>query len=142
MNIQSLKKYKKPDHRRTRMEHMIQKVISELLHRGRIKDRALTDAPITVTHVHCSEDLKYADVYVSELGTRVPDVRERNYLMAGFKRAQSYITAEVNQHLNRYRGPELRFKIDNQLYDAERIVDLISKTCKPPETADQFPEMS
>ena len=130
MRIESLKRYKKPSHRRVRMEQMIQEVISDLLHRGRIKDRAIIDASITVTHVNCSEDFKYADVYVSELSTRVPSGVERNQLMLGFKRATAFIAAEVNQYLHRYRGPELRFKIDDQLYRAEYLVDLIEKTSK------------
>lgn len=138
MRIESLKRYKKPSHRKARMEHMIQEVVSELLLRGKIKDRTLVSSPITVTYVRCSEDLKYADVYVSELNTRVPSTTEKQVLMKGFKRAQAYISSEVNKHIHKYRGPELRFKIDDELYRGEHLVDLISETCGASQTSKEL----
>jgi ribosome-binding factor A len=131
MSLETLRRYKKPSFRRLKIGKEIQSIVSTLLLHGEIKDKKLQKHDITITHVDCSEDLKHARVFFSCLGLNRPNLNVQQQLISGFNRANGYISNRVNKKLGLFRSPELEFKVDNTIYDAESVVDLL-KTISPP----------
>lgn len=78
---------------------------------------------ITVTRVDVSGDLKYADVYVSVLGS---DEEEAESLEA-LQHANAYIRTLIAQRLPLRRVPELRFQVDVALENTMRIWELLEE---------------
>ena len=69
------------------------------------------DSMVSVTDVEVSNDLSYAHVYVSKLGT----AKERDELLEALTKANGYIRSALSQRLKIRKVPELRFSLDNSL---------------------------
>lgn len=91
-----------------------------------IIDRELKDPAIgfvTVTGAKVTEDLRYADIYVSVLG----DEGKRKKSMAGLKRASAYVRSLVGNRVRLRHIPEIRFKFDDSLVRGEEIDRLLGE---------------
>jgi len=106
--------------RQERVAERIQQLIGELL-KKRIKDPRL--AMISVTAVKISPTLREATIYVSALG----GVATRAEVMEGLKRARGYLRREVGRHLQLRTVPELYFKWDESLEQADHVLRLLDE---------------
>jgi ribosome-binding factor A len=91
-----------------------------------IIDRELKDPAIgfvTVTSATITDDLRYADVYVSVLGD--DDVRKRS--MDALSRASGFIRTLIGKRIRLRLTPEIRFKFDDSLVRGERIDQLLKE---------------
>lgn len=103
----------------SRIASEIQKVISELLLEG-LKDPRVSDMT-TISFVKVSNDLSYADVFVSVLG----DEKAKTDSMDGLENAKGFIKKELGSRLDLRHIPDIRFKIDDTVEKGMHIEKLI-----------------
>jgi len=106
--------------RQERVAERIQQLIGELLDR-RIKDPRL--ARVSVTAVKVSPTLREATIYVSAL----EGVAARDEVMEGLKHARGYLRREVGRHLQLRTVPDLYFKWDESLEQADHVLRLLDE---------------
>ena len=100
----------------------IQKIISGIIS-GKLNDPRVP-LMTTVTAVKMSKDLSHATVFISVFG----DERTKKEAMDAIEHAKGFIRYETVQQINLRVAPELHFKLDNTLDEAERMDALIKKT--------------
>lgn len=100
----------------------IQKIISGIIS-GKLNDPRVP-LMTTVTAVKMSKDLSHATVLISVFG----DERTKKEAMDAIEHAKGFIRYETVQQINLRVAPELHFKLDNTLDEAERMDALIKKT--------------
>ena len=100
----------------------IQKIISGIIS-GKLNDPRVP-LMTTVTAVKMSKDLSHATVFISIFG----DERTKKEAMDAIEHAKGFIRYETVQQINLRVAPELHFKLDNTLDEAERMDALIKKT--------------
>lgn len=91
-----------------------------------IIDRELKDPSIgfvTVTSAAVTEDLRYADVYVSVFGDK--DKREKS--IEGLRRASRFIRSLIGKRIRIKYTPEIRFKLDNSLIHRQEVDRLLKE---------------
>ncbi len=115
--------------KRKRMSERIHQILSQLL-LTEIADPRLQD--ITVTEVSLDPELMVAKVYVSAMG----DENREGEVMAGLRRAGGYLRREVGQRVRLRHTPELHFKWDSTLAQADRINAIISSLDIPADVPD------
>lgn len=115
--------------KRERMSERIHQILSELLLRE-VSDPRLQD--ITVTEVTLDPELMYAKVYVSALGA---DDRETE-VMQGLRRAGGFLRRAVGKRIRLRHTPELHFRWDSALAQADRVNAIISSLDIPRPVAD------
>ena len=67
-----------------------------------------------------SPDLKLATIYIMPLGGRDTEI-----VMAALERNKKYLRGEVARRVNLKFAPDLRFRVDDQFDEAERIEKLL-----------------
>ena len=104
-------------HRQERVGEEIKKIISEMLLKD-IKDPRL-DRMISITGVDVSEDLGYANIYITVMHASTVSEEEKEEIeqdvLAGFNSAEGHIRKELSNKLRVRRAPELTFRIDNSM---------------------------
>lgn len=100
----------------------IQKIISGIIS-GKLNDPRVP-LMTTVTAVKMSKDLSHATVFISVFG----DERTKKEAMDAIEHAKGFIRYATVQQINLRVAPELHFKLDNTLDEAERMDALIKKT--------------
>jgi len=105
----------------------IQKIISNIIS-CKINDPRVP-LMTTVTAVKMSKDLSHATVFISVFG----DERTKKEAMDAIEHAKGFIRYETVQQINLRVAPELHFKLDNTLDEAERMDALIKKTIEEDE---------
>lgn len=108
-------------HRIERVNQLIRREISDLLCRY-VKDPRLGNF-ITVTDVKISNDLRYAKVFISFLGSD----EEKKEALKTLQAASGYFHAELMQRLKMRRIPELSFNWDDSIERGSRILDIIDR---------------
>lgn len=78
---------------------------------------------VTVTRVEVSQDLKYARIYVSVLGT--PE--EQKKTMAALESGRGFIRREIGQRLDLRSVPEIQFRLDTSAEYSDRINRLLNE---------------
>lgn len=81
------------------------------------------DSMVSVTDVEVSNDLSFAHVYVSKLGT----AKERDELLEALTKANGYIRSALSQRLKIRKVPELRFSLDNSLEYGAKIEKILGE---------------
>ena len=112
-----------------RMSERLHQILSQLL-LTEIADPRLQD--ITVTEVTLDPELMVAKVYVSAMG----DENRESEVMTGLRRAGGYLRREVGKRIRLRHTPELHFKWDSTLAQADRINAIISSLEIPAEAPD------
>ena len=110
--------------RRNRAEivgDQMQKVLSDII-RNRVSDPRVTFMT-TVTGAKMSSDLTHCTVFISVFG----DDKTKQDTMRALEHAKGFIRTEMVKQINLRVAPELHFKLDNTLDEAERIDDAISR---------------
>ena len=105
-----------PAKKSDRVASIIKKTISEMLTRD-INDKDIGFC--TVTDVDVTNDLSYAKVYVTFMGT----TNERG--LAGLNHAKGYIRSAVAKKLSTRKCPELIFNVDESLITGNRVDAII-----------------
>ena len=81
------------------------------------------DSMVSVTDVEVSNDLSYARIYVSKLGSE----KEREAMLAALEKASGYIRSLLAQRLKIRKVPELRFSLDNSLEYGAKIEKILGE---------------
>lgn len=81
------------------------------------------DSMVSVTDVEVSNDLSYARIYVSKLGSD----KERESMLAALEKANGYIRSLLAQRLKIRKVPELRFSLDNSLEYGAKIEKILGE---------------
>ncbi len=106
--------------RQLRVGELIRHELAEMLSRGDIHDPVVETHMITVPEVHMSPDLRLATIYVMPLGGR-----DETEVLAALDRNKRYVRGEIGRRVNLKFAPEIRFRIDEQFDEAERIEKLL-----------------
>ncbi len=117
----------KKNTRLIRINEEIQREISDIIQKE-LKDPRI--GPMTsVTGVETTNDLKYAKVYVSMLGSE----EEKKEALQGLKNAAGFVRREVAQRINLRNTPEIQFYIDQSVEYGIRMNQLIKEVTKKTE---------
>jgi ribosome-binding factor A len=106
--------------RQLRVGELIRHELAEMLSRGDVHDPVIEAHMITVPEVRMSADLRLATIYVMPLGGR--DEKE---VLGALERNKRYMRGEIARRVNLKFAPEIRFRIDEQFGEAERIEKLL-----------------
>ncbi|MEW6034486.1 MAG: 30S ribosome-binding factor RbfA [Chloroflexota bacterium] len=111
-------------HRMPKVNHLIQRELSELLRRE-AKDPRLTSM-MTVTAVSTSADLSRAKVFVSIMGA----AEEKKRVLDGLRAASKFFRRELAARLYLRRMPELDFCQDDSIERGAHLLELIDRAVK------------
>jgi ribosome-binding factor A len=108
-----------------RVGQTIREKISSLILEGKIKDNRVNSF-LSITKVDVSNDLSYADVYVS-------DVRGKNIDRAaeGMQSAAGFIQSQLGAAMRIRKIPHLRFHADTSSGDGFDMIKKIEELVKP-----------
>ena len=107
-----------------RVNNIIRQEISELLQR-QVKDPRLGSF-ITITSVSTSPDLKYAKIFVSQIGNE----GSRQEILSVLSAASGFFRKELMKTLRLRRIPELSFQWDDSIERGAHILELIDRLSK------------
>ncbi len=107
------------NYRQHRINEEMAKELSDILRS--VKDYRVAKALISITHIDCTKDLKYAKIYFSAVGKE--DVCES--ALAGLKSASGYIRSALATRLNLRQTPELQFVYDDSMEHGAHILKLL-----------------
>jgi ribosome-binding factor A len=107
-----------PYKRSERLGELILAEISDLITRD-IKDPRV--GFVTFTRVEMSDDLRYAKVFVSSLGSE----QEKARTLQGLSSATGYIRRHLGRALHLRYTPEITFLIDESLEHGAKIAQLL-----------------
>jgi ribosome-binding factor A len=119
-------------HRSERIAEEVRNEVSLML-AGELKDPRLA-APLIVSEVRMSPDLRTARVYVRLLGEEA----DRAKTLAGLKAASGFVRHELVERLQLRRAPEVIFIADESEEYGEHI-DQLLRSVSGPKTAAQTP---
>jgi len=107
--------------RTERLGNIIQEKIGSLILEGKIKDNRVSSF-LSITKVDVSNDLSYADVYVS-------DVRGKNIEKGaeGLQSAAGFIQSQLGKTMHVRKIPHLRFHADTSVGDSFDLIKKIEK---------------
>ena len=111
-------------HRIERVNSIIREEISELLQR-QVKDPRLGEF-IAITEVTTSPDLKFAKVFVSQMGAEV----DRQKILKGLASASGFFRTALAKRLKMRYVPELHFQWDNSIEHGDRISRLLDEVTR------------
>ena len=103
-----------------RLGRLIQEKISALIMEGIIKDPRVTPF-ISITRVHVSRDLSYADVYVSNISEKANLEKSAQ----GLQSASGFIQSQLGATLKIRKIPRLRFHADTSIREGFDLVQKI-----------------
>lgn len=109
--------------RSERIGELLTEIIAEVL-RQDIRDPRV--APVTLTAVRVTKDLRQARVYFSILGGSA----SREEVLAGLRSASGFIRSKVGKQLKLRYVPTIEFFYDESADEAQRIDDLLKQVKK------------
>lgn len=104
----------------TEMQKEISKIVMDDLNDPRLKD----DVLVSITSVEVTNDLSYADIYVSVLG----DENKQESVFDALEQAKGYIKILIGERMRLRSMPEFRFKEDNSIKRGAYMDKLIKET--------------
>ena len=109
-----------PNRRHIQVGEEIQQIVSYLIQRE-LKDPRIGFA--TITNVEVTQDLRFARVYVSVMGTD----EERKDTMTALQSARGFVRHEVATRMTTRTVPEIQFKLDRGLEYSDQINRLLNE---------------
>jgi ribosome-binding factor A len=109
-----------PTRRQIQVAEEIQQIISVLLQRE-LKDPRL--GFVSITQVDVTQDLKYARVHVSVMGSE----EEKQQTMDALASGRGFIRREIASRMTIRQVPELQFKLDRGMEYSDRINRLLNE---------------
>ena len=110
--------------RSDRVAEAIKREVSDLLFRE-VKDPRVHFA--TVTDVELTDDLRFAKIFVSIMGTE----EEKKKSMEGLENATGFLRSSLGSRIRLRFTPEIRFYLDQSLDRAFRIEQLLNEIKNP-----------
>ncbi|MFZ1952785.1 MAG: 30S ribosome-binding factor RbfA [Pseudolabrys sp.] len=107
--------------RQLRVGELVRHALADMLTRGDVHDPVIEAHMITIPEVRVTADLRLATIYLIPMGGR--DAEE---VVAAFERHKKYLRAEIAHRINLKFAPDIRFRVDDRLAEAERIERLLS----------------
>jgi ribosome-binding factor A len=108
------------------MQKEISKIVMDDLNDPRLKD----DVLVSITEVDVTNDLSYADIYVSVLGNG----EKKEDVFQALEQAKGYMKILIGERMRLRSMPEFRFKedrsIENGIYMDKLIKETIEKDKK------------
>jgi ribosome-binding factor A len=114
--------------RTDRLNSLLKEVISEVIRRD-VRNPRVT-ALVTVTRVQISNDLHYAKVYISVIGSE----QDKFETIEALNSAAGFIAVQSSQEVVMRYFPELTFKLDDSVEKHMRIEELLNKISKERES--------
>ena len=109
----------------------IQKELSKII-RDDLKDPRLSDtATVSVIEVRVTNDLSFADCYISVLG----DNAKKDDVLDALNQAKGYIKMLIGDRMRLRSMPEFRFKLDESIEYGAYMEKLIKETIAKDERA-------
>ncbi|WP_296115002.1 30S ribosome-binding factor RbfA [uncultured Anaerococcus sp.] len=110
--------------RTARISSEVKKEVSKIIRDDLNDPRLSTEAMVSVTDVEVTNDLSYADVYISVLG----DDKNKEDVMEALDQATGYIKVLIGERMRLRSMPEFRFKFDNSIEHGAYMDKLIEET--------------
>jgi len=111
---------KAPSQRQLRVGEELRHAVAWILERGEIRDPGLGDAPVTVTEIRVSPDLRYATAYVMPLGGG-----NTEQVVAALNRAAPFVRRRIGRAVKLRYLPNLNFVADTTFDQAQHIDALL-----------------
>jgi ribosome-binding factor A len=109
--------------RSERLEDQLRIDLSDLLQREVTDPRLLNGALISITDVELTEDLRYARVYVSILGSD----EQVHEAFAGIRHATGFLRHELAKRVTMRFVPEIVFQLDPSVQRGARVMELLKQ---------------
>lgn len=122
-----------PKRRTDRLNSLLKEVISEVIHRD-VRNPHLPRL-VTVTRVDITNDLHYAKVYISVIGTD----EEKKQAIAALQSAAGFIAATSSKKVVMRYFPNLTFKLDDSVTQHMRIEALLGEISQEQKQRNQPP---
>ncbi len=110
--------------RTARISSEVKREISKIIVNDLNDPRLTIDAMVSVTDVEVTNDLSYADVYISVLG----DEKNKDDVMEALDQATGYIKILIGERMRLRTMPEFRFKFDESIERGAYMDKLIAET--------------
>lgn len=108
-----------------RISSEIHKVVSNCLYNG-IKDPRVDPLTTGITSVKVTNDLSFANIYVSVIG----DGKKKEQTINGLQKAKGYIKREISKNVDLRHVPELIFKLDLSSERGQHIENILDELNK------------
>ena len=122
--------------RTARISSEVKREISKIIMDDLNDPRLSTEAMVSVTDVEVTNDLSYADVYISVLG----DNNTKDEVMEALNQAKGYIKILIGERMRLRSMPEFRFKFDNSIEYGAYMDKLIAETIAKDKKANEARE--
>lgn len=100
---------------------VISKVLFEEVKNPKIKDK------VSVTKVHITEDLKFADTYFSILPQINKDTKiDEAEVLEGLNQIKGFLRKKIAEEISIRYIPEIRVKLDKSIENAIKITELLN----------------
>ena len=110
--------------RTARISSEVKREISKIIANDLNDPRLTIDAMVSITDVEVTNDLSYADVYISVLG----DEKNKDDVMEALDQATGYIKILIGERMRLRTMPEFRFKFDESIERGAYMDKLIAET--------------
>jgi len=111
---------KGPSQRQLRVGELIRHAMTEILSRGDLQNPVLLGAFITIPEVRMSPDLKIATIYVT-----LHNHENEKEIIRAFADERKFLRMEIAHRVNLKFAPDLRFRPDEGLVEAQKIDALL-----------------
>lgn len=108
-----------------RIEGEIKKIISDVIAYD-LKNPDIKGI-ISVTGVSLSNDLKYANVYISVFDKKNDNTELQNTVINALNKSKGHIRSKLASKITMRYTPELTFKLDNSLVYGTHINEILNK---------------
>jgi len=110
--------------RTARISSEVKREISKIIANDLNDPRLTIDAMVSITDVEVTNDLSYADVYISVLG----DEKNKDDVMEALDQATGYIKILIGERMRLRTMPEFRFRFDESIERGAYMDKLIAET--------------
>lgn len=110
--------------RTARISSEVKKEVSKIIKDDLNDPRLTEDVLVSVTDCEVTNDLSYADIYVSILG----DNDKKEEVMEALESAKGYIKILIGERMRLRSMPEFRFKFDESIERGAYMDKLIEET--------------
>lgn len=104
-----------------RISELVGRALAEAIRA--VKDPRVANTLVSVTHCEVTNDLRYAKVYISVMGTQ----EQSRAVMQGLKSAAGWLRREVGHAVQLRYAPELIFTLDHSIESGAHINDVINR---------------
>lgn len=109
-----------PSQRQLRAGELVRHALAEIMRQDTLADPALQGAPVTVSEVRLSPDLRHAICFVEPLGGVKADE-----VVAALNRSTKHIRGRLGHAIDLKFTPDLKFVHDDTFAAAEKIARLL-----------------